>query len=88
MSKLLYGISLGITTCALSDSSTYFLLYPTQKLDYGILNILMNRKVKSKFWGTRLEHIMGEKCSALIYILFHFLLHLMCYNCCYYCVYY
>ena len=35
-------------------------------MDYGVMNQLIGRKVDTKIWGTRLEHIIGVAAALAI----------------------
>jgi hypothetical protein len=35
-------------------------------MDYGVLNSSLGRKVEGKFWGTRLEHIIGVAAALAV----------------------
>ena len=35
-------------------------------MDYGGVNSILGRKVESKFWGTRLEHILGVAAALAV----------------------
>ena len=51
----------------LADFLSNFLQHPTQKMDYGAANQLIGREVDSKWWGTRIEHIVGvAACLAVV----------------------
>ena len=51
----------------LADFLSNFLQHPTQKMDYGAANQLIGREIDSKWWGTRIEHIVGvAACLAVV----------------------
>ena len=53
-------------TYAIADFLSNFIQHPTQRLDYGLLNLLYGQEVDNKIWGTRTEHILGvAACLAL-----------------------
>ena len=61
------GIVETFATYMLADFLSNFLQHPTQKMDYGAANQLIGREVDSKWWGTRIEHIVGvAACLALV----------------------
>eukprot|EP00899_Mesostigma_viride_P022525 jgi/Mesvir1/3457/Mv11951-RA.1 len=45
------------TTYVAANYLSNFILHPTQKMDYGLLNRALDREVDSEWWGTRSEHI-------------------------------
>jgi len=61
------GIVETFATYMLADFLSNFLQHPTQKMDYGAANQLIGREVDSKWWGTRIEHIVGvAACLAVV----------------------
>ena len=46
-------------TYCLADFLSNFIQHPTQKMDYGMFNSIIGRKVDQPFWGTRTQHIIG-----------------------------
>jgi len=53
------------TYCA-ADFLSNFIQHPKQKMDYGVLNGVIGRKVQKKIWGTRLEHIVGVAAALAV----------------------
>ncbi|GFH43795.1 hypothetical protein CTEN210_00268 [Chaetoceros tenuissimus] len=53
-------------TYCIADFLSNFIQHPFQKMDYGMFNKIIGRKVGSKFWGTRTEHIVGVAAALAV----------------------
>lgn len=60
------AVSTTFGTYCVADFLSNFIQHPSQKMDYGVMNNVIGRKIDKKIWGTRLEHILGVAAALAV----------------------